>query len=190
MLKNPKNLIFLILTPFLLSLFLWTFQKLANDNASKEYINPPLIPTIDFPHCEGKDCTSLVYMSLNMNGSAQPAWVDHTMEFIRRKTGLDSSQIKKLDDVKTLDDWNSFRDSLSQNPNKTQIGVMFCVQVPIEITLLDVCNTTDEDSYSYFLILNKTDSFSVIFADPSIPLPKDPVALSLKLLIDNAIIDF
>jgi hypothetical protein len=40
------------------------------------------------------------------------------------------------------------------------------------------------------LVLNKTDSFSVIFADPSIPLPKDPVAFSLKLLIDNALIDF
>lgn len=37
--------------------------------------------------------------------------------------------------------------------------------------------------------MNKTDSFSVIFADPSIPLPKDPVAFSLKLLIDNALID-
>ena len=29
MLKNPKNLIFLVITPFILSLFLWSFQKLS-----------------------------------------------------------------------------------------------------------------------------------------------------------------
>lgn len=102
MLKNPKNLIFLILTPFLLSLFLWTFQKLANDNASKTYINPPLIPTIDFPHCEGKDCVSLVYMNLIMDGTPEPEWVKYTMGYIRNKTGLDENQVKRLDDIKTL----------------------------------------------------------------------------------------
>jgi hypothetical protein len=64
---------------------------------------------------------------------------------------------------------------------------MFCVQT--DISVLGFCDDT-KDAYSYFLILNKTDSFSVIFADPSIPLPKDPVALSLKLLIDNALIDY
>lgn len=64
---------------------------------------------------------------------------------------------------------------------------MFCAQS--DFSLQDICNT-DPDYYSYFLILNKTDSFSVVFTDPSIPLPKDPLALSLKLLIDNAIVDF
>lgn len=66
MIKNPKNVLFLILTPFLLSLFLWGFQKLALQNASKSYINPPVVPTIEFPHCTGKDCVSLVYMNLMM----------------------------------------------------------------------------------------------------------------------------
>lgn len=64
---------------------------------------------------------------------------------------------------------------------------MFCVQT--DISIMGFCDDPD-NSYSYFLILNKTDSFSVIFADPSIPLPKDPVALSLKLLIDNALVDY
>lgn len=109
MLKNPKNLIFLILTPFILSLFLWTFQKLANDNASKSYINPPIIPTIDFPHCEGKDCISLVYMNLITDNAKQPAWVDYTINYIHNKTGLDSNQVKKVDDIKTVEDWLSFR---------------------------------------------------------------------------------
>lgn len=64
---------------------------------------------------------------------------------------------------------------------------MFCVKT--DISIMGFCDDPD-NSYSYFLILNKTDSFSVIFADPSIPLPKDPVALSLKLLIDNALVDY
>lgn len=113
MLKNPKNLIFLILTPFLLSLFLWTFQKLANDNASKSYINPPLIPSIDFPHCTGHDCVSLVYMNLIMDGKQQPEWVTYTMDYIQNKTGLDSNQVKKVDDIKTIEDWSNFRDGLA-----------------------------------------------------------------------------
>lgn len=89
MLKNPKNLIFLILTPFLLSLLLWSFQKLANDKASRSIIDPPFIPTIDFPHCEGRDCVSLVYMNINMNGGAQPDWITHTIKYIQNKTGFD-----------------------------------------------------------------------------------------------------
>lgn len=55
---------------------------------------------------------------------------------------------------------------------------MFCVNT--NISIYGFCDDI-QNSYSYFLILNKTDSFSVIFADPSIPLPKDPVALSLKV---------
>lgn len=39
-------------------------------------------------------------------------------------------------------------------------------------------------------MLNKTDSFSTIFAAASVPLPTDPISLSLKVLIDNAIIDY
>ena len=37
--RNPKNLIFLIITPFLLSLFLFVFQGLARDNGRRTKID-------------------------------------------------------------------------------------------------------------------------------------------------------
>lgn len=37
--KNPKNLIFLVIAPFLLSLFLFTFQKLSDDAGLKSWID-------------------------------------------------------------------------------------------------------------------------------------------------------
>lgn len=42
--KNPKNLIFLILTPFLLSGFLFLFQELARNNAKRTRTDPPSFP--------------------------------------------------------------------------------------------------------------------------------------------------
>ena len=122
---------------------------------------------------------SLVYMNLLMSNGTQPEWVTHIMNYIGKKTGMNDQQIKKMPDVVTIDDWSSFRDGLSKQPNKTQIGIMFCVET--DISTLGFCDDV-KNSYSYFLILNKTDSFGVIFADPTIPLPKDPVALSLKVI--------
>lgn len=37
--KNPKNLIFLVVAPFLLSLFLFAFQKLSDDASLKSWID-------------------------------------------------------------------------------------------------------------------------------------------------------
>jgi hypothetical protein len=37
--RNPKNLIFLAITPFLLSLFLFVFQGLARDNGQRTILD-------------------------------------------------------------------------------------------------------------------------------------------------------
>jgi len=39
--KNPKNLIFLIITPFLLGAFLYTFQDLARNNGKRIKTDAP-----------------------------------------------------------------------------------------------------------------------------------------------------
>lgn len=51
--KNPKNLIFLLLTPFLLSAFLFLFQGLARDSGQRTRPSPPHAPLSAFPHCYG-----------------------------------------------------------------------------------------------------------------------------------------
>lgn len=59
--KSPKNLIFLIITPFLLSGFLFLFQELARNNGKRTRINTQEYPIGNFPRCYGSDCVSLDY---------------------------------------------------------------------------------------------------------------------------------
>jgi hypothetical protein len=51
--RNPKNLIFLIITPFLLSLFLFVFQGLARDNGQRTKIDTEVFPFDGFTRCYG-----------------------------------------------------------------------------------------------------------------------------------------
>jgi hypothetical protein len=62
--KNPKNLVFLIITPFLLSLFLYVFQGLARDNGQRTKLDADVMPLEGFGRCYGQDCVSLHYRIL------------------------------------------------------------------------------------------------------------------------------
>jgi hypothetical protein len=57
--KNPKNLLFLIITPFLLSLFLYAFGSLALENGNTYLPNPTATALPAFPKCGWSDCLSL-----------------------------------------------------------------------------------------------------------------------------------
>jgi hypothetical protein len=59
--KNPKNLLFLIITPFLLSAFMAGFQSLARTNGSRVLENPDILEFPPFPKCYGDDCVTLDY---------------------------------------------------------------------------------------------------------------------------------
>jgi hypothetical protein len=88
--------------------------------------------------------------------------------------------------ILTIDDWQKVSNSFLDNPNTTQIGVLFCTNA---VPPLFNCSK-DSKSRGYYLVLNKTDSFSTTFAAASVPLPTDPISMSLKLLIDNGILDY
>ena len=63
----------------------------------------------------------------------------------------------------------------------TQIGLLFCDGMNSDIWMNTFyCNGTSD--YTYYFVLNKTDSLSVIFHDILEPLPIDDVAASLKVL--------
>jgi hypothetical protein len=57
--KNPKNIIFLIITPFLLSTFLYFFQSLAVDNGNLLIPDPPSTPLPAYPKCGWNGCVSV-----------------------------------------------------------------------------------------------------------------------------------
>lgn len=92
--KNPKNLVFLIITPFLLSLFLYVFQGLARDNGQRTIRNAPVESLNGFTKCYGKDCVSLDYRILsNSHDLPRPAWVNYTINYIKLETGFDDHDI-------------------------------------------------------------------------------------------------
>lgn len=57
--KNPKNIIFLIITPFLLCTFLYFFQSLAVDNGNIVIPDPASTPLQAYPQCGWNDCISV-----------------------------------------------------------------------------------------------------------------------------------
>jgi hypothetical protein len=82
--KNPKNLIFLIITPFLLAGFLYLFQEMARNNGKRVRIDTPEYPIADFPRCFGEDCVSLDYRIISQTpDSIPPPWVTYTLNYIK-----------------------------------------------------------------------------------------------------------
>jgi hypothetical protein len=65
-----------------------------------------------------------------------------------------------------------------KNSNKTQIGILFCVDS--DDPLFQFCKS-QPSARNYLIILNKTDSFGTIFSAQSLPIPTDPVSVSLKV---------
>ena len=66
------------------------------------------------------------------------------------------------------------------NRNKTQIALYFCGE-RAEDPLLSMFYCNGSRDFTYFLVLNKTDSLSVVFHDYLEPLPVDAVAANLKV---------
>lgn len=92
--RNPKNLVFLITTPFLLSLFLFVFQGLARDNGSRTKIDSETYALDGFTRCYGHSCVSLHYRVIaNSHDLPVPPWVDYAIDYIKLETGFGSSDI-------------------------------------------------------------------------------------------------
>ena len=94
--KNPKNLIFLLITPFILSLFMAIFRSLADDNASRTLENPPERAVPNFPACIGKNCISLEYAIISSpDDTSEPTWVTEAIKFVKKKSGLKDDTFRK-----------------------------------------------------------------------------------------------
>jgi hypothetical protein len=121
------------------------------------------------------------------NNTIEPGWVSHTIKYIQQYSEIGQNVTnEKL--IQSQDDLNRIKNGLISRPNQTQIGIFFCVD---NIPLLSlICNQSTNSSRSYYMYINKTDSFGTIFAAPSVPLPVDFKAARLKVLIDNGILDY
>jgi hypothetical protein len=125
--RNPKNLVFLIITPFLLSLFLYVFQGLARENGQRTKIDTEVLPLDGFTRCYGQDCVSLHYRVIsNSPDFATPKWVDYTLNYIKLETGFGDNDITTGPNFVNVDDLQTYYENTQKNRNKTQIALYFC----------------------------------------------------------------
>lgn len=184
--KNPKNIIFLILTPFLLSLFLFGFQQLAEDNGNFTIKNPGASPMPAFPKCKWDGCVSLdVRLASNSTTATidDYPWIKSVLGTVENKTGVVPSIGPTV--ITEYAGITNYYNELEADANKTQIGVIMCgtQNFPEEDALSGFCNT-DRD-YAYYLVLNKLNTMGTVFHALSEPFPLDLTAAALKVTSDS-----
>lgn len=124
--KNPKNILFLIITPFLLSLFLFAFQQLAVSNGSVYLPDPAQQLIHPFPKCGWSDCVSLdvriISDSNTVNINSFP-WMSSLVGGIRN-TNVDVSVGSNV--ITSWSDLQAFYSDLQAYPNRTQTALLLC----------------------------------------------------------------
>ena len=110
--KNPKNVIFLVITPFFLSLFLFFMQSLAIDNGDKTIPDPPVEVLPPFSRCTWSDeCVSLQVSFVSNNQSktySDYPWIDNVMGQVVSETGVDFvKRTTPITSFSTLQDYYS-----------------------------------------------------------------------------------
>jgi hypothetical protein len=181
--KNPKNVFFLIITPFLLSLFLFAFQRLAVDNGSIFLEDPPEQAIPPFPKCGWNDCVSLDVRIVSDSKSVDInsfAWMNSTVNGIRNKNVDVAVGSDVITSFSELQDFYSY---LQSYPNRTQAALLLCgnTNFPPGENITNFCSSGS--NYTYYLVLNKINSLAVIFHALLEPFPLDPVASALKVLL-------
>jgi hypothetical protein len=125
--KNPKNIIFLVLTPFILSLFLYALQSLAVDNGNFVIPNPSSQSLPTFSACTWADCNSLEVSFVSNDPAAtidKYPWISAVVQAIKDESGVSASiRSKPITSFSGLQDYYS---EIEQNPNRTQIGLLMC----------------------------------------------------------------
>lgn len=161
--KNPKNIIFLIITPFILGTFLYSFQSLAVDNGNLVIPDPGSSPVSAYPKCGWSDCVS-VDMRIVANSNASTiknfTWISDLYDNFKAN-GYDVNVGSNI--ITNFTGLKSYYDELQQNPNKTQAGLLLCGDVTYLGTddINNFCNTNTP--YTYYLVLKKLNTMATIF---------------------------
>ena len=125
--KNPKNILFLIITPIFLCLFLFFMQSLAVQNGDLTQPDPPVEVLPPFPKCGWDGCVSLEVSYVTNNGSktyGDYPWIDSVLNTVSAQIGITpSKRTVPITSFSTLSDYYS---EIEMNPNRTQIGLLMC----------------------------------------------------------------
>lgn len=179
--KNPKNIIFLIITPFLLSAFLYFFQSLALDNGNLLIPDPPSSALPAFPKCSWSGCVTVdIRIASNTSTStlATYPWMQNLYNDFTAK-GYDVNV--GTDIISSFSGLQQYYNELQQNPNKTQTGLLLCgdnVFTPGD-NINNFCGSGKD--YTYYLVLKKLNTLATIFHAINEPFPLDLTAAALKV---------
>jgi hypothetical protein len=111
------------------------------------------------------------------------------MNYVAKKNNLQFGQ-----DVKQLAVGNStsFTDYLENNLNKTQYGIVFCIDSMEFLNISMPCRFEfiNKTFHLYTILYNVTNVPNGFLTSQSMPFPKDPKLSKLKLDMDNAFLEF
>jgi hypothetical protein len=179
--KNPKNVIFLIITPFLLGTFLYFFQQLALDNGNIVIPDPASSPLPAYPKCTWSGCLSLDIRLAAASATPDIATVEWANAVYKDVVGKGYDVNLGTAGITSFSDLQNYYSELELSPNKTQAGLIMCLDstFPVGDNLNNFCNTGKD--HTYYLVLKKINTMGTIFHAINEPFPLDFTASSLKV---------
>jgi hypothetical protein len=138
------------------------------------------------PHCRGVNCTSIGYFILG----EQADWITPVMQKVAVRNSLAFGQ-----DVKMLLRTNSptmISNYLMDHLNQTQIAIVFCTDkwaITDNIFIPCKFENYQKELIFYTILYNYTLLYKTPYlSDQKQPYPKDAMASSLKISLDNALL--
>ena len=183
--RNLYVSLLLVLCPVFVCVYLNQIQRISDNFATLiQEPFPAEVSVTEIPKCPDPSCITL---GIGLT-SGRTEWTDFLIQHISA-----SSNLKIGRDIKVLTETNStsFMSYLSTHLNQTQTGVILCsnfMDLP-KNRYLDKISCDDTFGNVYLMVYNYSSVSRDLF-DPSLPNPIDRIALSVKLAVDNAIINY
>ena len=186
--RNPKLLLFQLLTPIFISLFLLYLEHLAQVSLDHSTTHPDIHSLNRLEPCTGPDCFSLGLGYTN--GTRE--WTEYVVNHLQEKQGLRRNKDFR---VMTEEDPMSFLHYIGNHTNQTAVGVLFCTgefSLPENpfFSYINCSGTSDFDAYVYSIFVNSTNFPNIFMTKVDDPMPIDHRVLETKLAIDRAIFSY
>ena len=179
--KNPKNIVFIIITPFLLGLFLYAFQRLAADNSSLFIPNPQPQAVSSYQRCKTEGCVSLdirLVANSSTAGIKDYPWIESVLNDTKA-SGIDVNV--GSEPITNFNELESYYTYVEQQDNKIQAGLILCGDnnYLVDDDINNFCKTSKD--HTYYLFLKKINSLGIIFHAINEPFPIDNNIVALKV---------
>lgn len=185
--RSSKSLLFQLLAPVLICLFLSGLDLLTKNMLVWEDHVPAVVEIDSIPKCVGRDCIT-VGVGLT---AGRTEWTDYVVNYLSEEYQLELGR-----DIKILTERDplKFLNYLSDHLNTTQVGVIFCTggfDIPenrLNLTYIDCQPDTNINNlHIYSIVTNRTMGLLDVISEDE---PYDYYSIALKKAIDEAILSY